>query len=116
MHDEAGISLWSESHPQVMVNDGVFSLIIGSSTPFDGIDFDGRRFLGISLGGDSEMVPRQELGSSFFAMRAGVADMVKAASVDSEAIADSAITSDKMAAGVTITAEERSKLEGLVSD
>jgi len=48
LYDEAGVNLWSESHPQVVVNDGVFSLILGSSIPFDG-----RRFLGIVVGGDA---------------------------------------------------------------
>ncbi len=48
LYDEAGVSLWSESHPQMVVNDGVFSLILGSSIPFDG-----RRFLGVAVGGDA---------------------------------------------------------------
>jgi hypothetical protein len=117
---ENGDALWTETHQQVVVTNGVFSLVLGNGTSFDDVDLNGKRYLGIAVGGDSEMVPRQELSSSFFAMQA---DSVKAASVDSDAIAEGAvtggkiapqtITGDKIAAGVTITAEERQKLVDL---
>ncbi len=123
LYDEGGSSLWSEIHQGVTVINGVFSLILGSSTPFDDDSLDGERFLGITIGDDAEMNPRQRLTSSFFAMRAGVADAVATDSVDTESISDSAVTSekiavgsvtaDKIADGVTITADERLKLKGL---
>ncbi|MEK8021480.1 MAG: tail fiber domain-containing protein [Candidatus Parabeggiatoa sp.] len=136
LYDEGAVSLWTETHQDVEVSNGVFSLVLGSITAFNDKSLKDGRFLGIAVGGDAEMSPRQELTSGFSALRAGVADTVKAASVDSEAIADgavtdikikdstitgakiavSSITADRIAAGVTITAEERLKLGSVVSD
>ncbi len=122
---QGGSALWTETHQNVEVTDGVFSLILGDTTSFDDNSLEGERYLGVTVGSDPEMAPRQQLTSAFFAMRAGVADSVKAASVETEAIADGAVTADKIAPqtitgdriadGVTITAAERQKLEGLTS-
>ena len=101
LYDEAGSSLWSEVHQDVTVSNGVFSLILGSSTSFDDDSLDGERFLGITIGGDAEMSPRQKLSSTFFAMRAGVAD-----TVSTESIADSAVTGGKIAAEITLALKE----------
>jgi len=120
---QGGSVLWTETHQNVEVTDGVFSLILGNTTSFDDESLEGERYLGVTVGSDPEMAPRQQLTSAFFAMRAGVADSVKAASVETEAIADGAVTADKIAPqtitgdriadGVTITAAEREKLEDL---
>jgi len=110
---QGGSVLWTETHQNVEVTDGVFSLILGDTTSFDDNSLEGERYLGVTVGSDPEMAPRQQLTSAFFAMRAGVADSVKAASVETEAIADGAVTADKIAADVTITAAERSKLESI---
>jgi len=120
---QGGSALWTETHQNVEVTDGVFSLILGDTTSFDDNSLEGKRYLGVTVGSDQEMAPRQQLTSAFFAMRAGVADSVKADSVETEAIADGAVTADKIAPqtitgdriadGVTITAEERQKLVDL---
>ncbi len=137
---QGGSALWTETHQNVEVTDGVFSLILGDTTSFDDNSLEGERYLGVTVGSDPEMAPRQQLTSAFFAMRAGVADSVKAASVETEAIADGAVTADKIASesitgdkianlsghnvtelddvadagsGAIITVEEREKLEGL---
>jgi len=120
---QGGSALWTETHQNVEVTDGVFSLILGNTTSFDDDSLEGKRYLGVTVGSDPEMAPRQQLTSAFFAMRAGVADSVKAASVETEAIADGAVTADKIAPqtitgdriadGVTITAAERQKLVDL---
>ncbi|MDM8563155.1 hypothetical protein QUF54_07365, partial [Candidatus Marithioploca araucensis] len=120
---QGGSASWTETHQNVEVTDGVFSLILGNTTSFDDDSLEGERYLGVTVGSDPEMAPRQQLTSAFFAMRAGVADSVKAASVETEAIADGAVTADKIAPqtitgdriadGVTITAEERQKLVDL---
>jgi hypothetical protein len=122
---QGGNAFWSETHQQIEVTNGVFNVTLGSQNPFTDDSLEGERYLGVTVGTDPEMSPRQPLTSAFFAMRAGVADSVKAAAVTSEAIAEGAVTADKIAAqtitgdkiaaGVTITAEERQKLEGLVS-
>ncbi len=120
---EGGNVLWTEAHQGVVVTNGVFSLILGSGTPFNDESLAGERYLGIAVGGDPEMTPRQKLTSAFFAMRAGVAETVSAEAINSESIAAGAVTAEKIAAasvtadkiadGVTITDAERVKLEGL---
>lgn len=120
---QGGSAVWTETHQQIEVTDGVFSVTLGSQNSFTDDSLEDNRYLGVTVGTDPEMTPRQPLTSAFFAMRAGVADSVKAASVETEAIADGAVTADKIAtqtitgeqiaAGVTITAEERQKLESL---
>jgi hypothetical protein len=111
LYDEGGVNLWTETHPSVVVTDGVFSLVLGSISSFENVDLDGKCYLGISVGGDAEMSPRQELTSGFSALRAGVADSVGAAAVDSEAIADGAVTAEKIAPQ-TITGDKIANLSG----
>jgi hypothetical protein len=108
---EGGSALWTETHQNVEVTDGVFSLILGNTTSFDDDSLEGKRYLGVTVGSDPEMAPRQQLTSAFFAMRAGVADSVKADSVETEAIADGAVTADKIAPQ-TITGDKIANLSG----
>ncbi len=108
---QGGRALWTETHQQVEVTDGVFSLILGSTTPFDDNSLEGERYLGVTLGTDPEMTPRQQLSSVFFAMRAAVAESVKAATVETEAIADGAVTAEKIASK-TITGDNIANLSG----
>jgi len=69
-----GSPLWTETHTGVNVNDGVFNLIVGEITPLSPYMLDGPGYLGITVGSDSEMTPRQRFTSTLFAFRAGVAD------------------------------------------
>jgi hypothetical protein len=67
-----GSSLWSEM--QVLtVTQGVFSAILGSVTPLE-IPFDTAYWLGVSVSGDIELVPRLELAASAYSMRAAFAE------------------------------------------
>ena len=65
VHDAvaAGSLLWSESHPVVSVKAGVFSVLLGSTTPL-AIGFDQPRWLGVQVGADPEMSPRTPLASA----------------------------------------------------
>ena len=67
---QGGNALWTETHPQVEVTDGLFSVILGTLVPFDENSLADERYLGVTLESDPEMTPRQELTSAFFAMRA----------------------------------------------
>ncbi|UCC43711.1 MAG: hypothetical protein JSU65_11370 [Candidatus Zixiibacteriota bacterium] len=50
--------LWSETHPSVPVNNGFFSVILGSHTPIPDSIFTGDdRYLFIGIDGDEEMAP-----------------------------------------------------------
>src|SRR5687767_2928170 len=48
----AGAALWAETHSSIAVTNGLFSAVLGQSTPVDGSLFDGGpRWLGISING-----------------------------------------------------------------
>jgi hypothetical protein len=63
--DEA--PMWIETHFDVYVEEGLFSIPMGSVTPLD-VDFDEPYFLGVAVGEDEEMTPRRPLSSAAYAM------------------------------------------------
>jgi trimeric autotransporter adhesin len=69
-----GSPLYSETQ-SVSVADGLFNVRIGAVSPIS-LPFDVPYFLGISVGGDAEMSPRQPLSSSAYAFKAASADSV----------------------------------------
>jgi hypothetical protein len=77
-----GTALWTESH-NVTIEDGYFSVQLGSEEPFAADTFDGTpRFLGITVGTDTEMSPRQEVSSVPYALHAGSADTASSVAWD----------------------------------
>jgi|GEM_PF-1601328 len=67
-----GIPVWTEEQPAVVVNGGVFSVLLGrvnaiSDTVFSEPD----RWLGVQVGMDPELEPRQRIASVGYAFRAG---------------------------------------------
>jgi len=73
-----GTAIWSETHNSVTVTNGVFGVILGEINPvplelFDGTD----KFLGITVGTDPEMTPRQKFTSVGYAFRADNANDIK---------------------------------------
>ncbi|UCC44743.1 MAG: hypothetical protein JSU65_02100, partial [Candidatus Zixiibacteriota bacterium] len=70
IYDSTGTPIWSQSHPEVPVNDGQFSAVIGGSLGFvDGIyGWGGGLELGIRVDDDDELVPRTPLTSVFHAV------------------------------------------------
>ena len=56
--------LWQETHLDVPVNGGVFSVMLGSSEPFDAVPFDQTLYLGVSVDGGAELSPRVTLGAT----------------------------------------------------
>lgn len=68
-----GSAVWIEVHP-VTVNDGLFSVLLGSLAPIDVSLFTGTRYLGISVEGEPEMTPRQQIVSVAYALRADEAN------------------------------------------
>jgi hypothetical protein len=61
--------LWVETQ-QVSVNNGVFNVLLGTATPI-ALAFDKQYYLGITVGNDPEMTPRQALRSAPYAIKAG---------------------------------------------
>lgn len=71
-----GADLWSESQA-VTVTKGVYDVQIGVSTgtnPFPANLFEGNRYLGVTVGTDDEMMPRQLLTTTAFSMHTADAD------------------------------------------
>lgn len=71
-----GTLLWLEEQNVLVIN-GIYNVLIGwdpVDNPFPDNLFDGQRWLGVTVGGDTGMLPRQMLGSNPFAIRAGDAD------------------------------------------
>ena len=63
-----GTALWSETHPSVPTNNGLFAAKLGSYSPIDILPFDTTYYLGISVEGRAELTPRMELTISPYAL------------------------------------------------
>ncbi|MEW6682908.1 MAG: tail fiber domain-containing protein [Nitrospirota bacterium] len=71
-----GTALWSETQ-SVVVTGGLFNVLLGSSTAFPAYFFQGTtpdRYLGVKVGSDPEMTPRQRLVSVGYTLKAEDAD------------------------------------------
>ncbi|MFZ5891380.1 MAG: hypothetical protein ACOY0T_10040 [Myxococcota bacterium] len=63
-----GTPLWSEVQP-ITLEDGYFSSVLGSVTPIPLTVFEGKqKYLGVTVGNDTEMAPRQPLVSVPYAL------------------------------------------------
>jgi len=63
-----GTSIWEEAQ-LIAVANGVFHVILGSVVPID-LPFDNQYWLGITVGGGSELTPRLQLTSSAYSLNA----------------------------------------------
>jgi hypothetical protein len=101
---EGGSAMWWEEQTVALTN-GVFNVQIGqdpAGNPFPQDLFDAQRWLGVTVGADAEMSPRQPLTSVPFAIQAGG---TFAGAVTDIMLADDAVTETKVAAGA-ITADK----------
>jgi len=75
-----GAALHTESFANLNVRDGLFSVVVGDSTPaLDPTIFDNPAiYIGIAVNGDPEMLPRQRLHPVPWAMHASTADKLTA--------------------------------------
>lgn len=70
-----GTAQWSETHPQVIIQYGVFSVLLGSIAPTPASIFDGNtKYLGLKIGNDTEMRPRRPIVSVGYAYRSEATD------------------------------------------
>jgi hypothetical protein len=88
-------ALWTEEQNGVVVSDGLFSVLLGNVTPISTeiIANNNDLWLGIAVGGDEEMIPREKIASAPYALLANVPD----GSITSAKLADDAVTSSKIA-------------------
>jgi hypothetical protein len=96
-----GTNIWSEpwtGENSVQVSDGLFNVMLGSVKPIPQNVITGNNslWLGITVGADSEMQPRVQLGSVPFAVQALT---VPDGSITTAKIADEAVTRAKLAPG-----------------
>jgi len=63
-----GAALWTETQASVPVNGAIFSVMLGSVTPF-GLPFDKQYWLGVSVQGGAELTPRTALSTSPYSIR-----------------------------------------------
>ncbi|MGA7306275.1 MAG: hypothetical protein WBW88_15465, partial [Rhodothermales bacterium] len=55
---KGGVQVWSEAHGLVPVVNGVYSVILGETVPFDSLTFDVPIELGVKINSDPEISPR----------------------------------------------------------
>jgi len=90
------LPVWTEHHPAVTVENGVFNVLLGRvmTIPVD-VFSDPERWLGVQVGGDAELEPRQRIAAvpyAFWAAEADTAEYARsapAAGIDSVMYADS---------------------------
>jgi hypothetical protein len=102
--DSTGLSsVWAEVQPAVEVSDGIFNVLLGSVYPISEAEFPGpARWLGIQVGGDSELAPLQKLVSVPYAFRAAEAETADyALSAPAASDGDWTISGSDMYAGVS---------------
>ena len=80
-----GTVLWTETQTVTVTDDGIFSVNLGNVNSIN-LPFDTQYYLGITVGSDNEMTPRQALSSVGYAYRAKEADSVKDNAVTTEVI------------------------------
>ncbi len=74
---EAPTPIWEETHSGVTLDNGLFNVILGSINPLSADNFTGARYLGIKVGADEEMTPRQILTSVPYAFQAENANTIE---------------------------------------
>lgn len=79
-----GTPLWQETHYNVSVTNGYFSVILGESTPL-ALDFNEQYWLGIKVNDDNEMTPRVKLTNASYAFYALDANVSSSQSLWSDA-------------------------------
>lgn len=64
---EGGMPAWVEAHPAITVTDGLLTAYLGESVPLSSGVLNDNHYLGLTVGSDSEMTPRQRLASEPYA-------------------------------------------------
>ncbi len=99
--ESEGAKIWTETNTAVQVKGGLFSVLLGSVTPFPSTLFDGGElWFGVSIGSAAELSPRQKIASAAFAQ---VSRTVVDGAITVTKLGNGAVTSDKLAAQAVTT-------------
>ena len=89
---EAGEALWTQSYTQVSLRDGVFDLTLGDepegSSLYEALALTDALYLGVSINGGAELLPRQRLAASAWAILASDAKRLGGVEAQSYALAE----------------------------
>jgi len=113
--DTGGSPLWEESHTAVPVEDGLFHVLLGSTNPIPVslLANNSTLWLGIKVGSDSEMSPREQIASVPYAM---IASTVPDGAITTGKIADEAVTQAKLGADVSLEPPDGSITTAKIAD
>ena len=92
--ESGGKVLWFEILDNVVVEDGIYSVILSNLEPND---FNDEPYLGVTIDDDVELTPRQKITSVVFAIKAHIAETISDGAVTQNKIAIDAVTTDKIA-------------------
>ena len=98
--DSGGTALWSETHGQTSIQDGIFNLVLGNTTALTPLAFDVQYWLGIQLGTDPEMSPRIPLTAGAYSLAARTVDDD---AVSTAKLQDGSVTGAKIGPGAAVT-------------
>jgi hypothetical protein len=90
-------ALWTELQA-VDVQGGIFSVILGKTTPL-ALAFDKPYWLGVTVEGSAEFSPRRELTAAAYSMNT---KSIEVGAVTESALADSSVASSKLAGGTVV--------------
>lgn len=88
--------VWTETHENVPVTKGIYSVVLGSISPLNALPFNEQYYLGVKVGDDPEMTPKQPLSSVGNAFRSATTDGFRSGAVATESISDGAVSLDKL--------------------
>jgi hypothetical protein len=113
--DTGGSSQWQEPHTAVPVEDGLFHVLLGSTNPIPVslLANNSTLWLGITVGADSEMTPREQIASVPYAM---IASTVADGAITTDKIADEAVTQVKLGPDVSLEPPDGSITTGKLAD
>jgi hypothetical protein len=100
-----GSSLWTEERSEVAVEQGRFTVLLGSQTPFPDALFETEDVLYLQVEVEDEVLTRFQMTSTPYALRASVAEAVNPNAVTTEALADGAVTEAKIGANAITSAK-----------
>lgn len=113
--DIEGSPLWAEDHIGVPVQDGLFHVLLGSMNPIpiSLLADTGTLWLGVQVGNDSEMLPREQIASVPYAI---LASTVLNGGITTEKLADQAVTQAKLGPDVNLLPPPGSITTTMIAD